>query len=81
MDLATLLGSYAFPVVACIAMGWYVKDSSEKNRLATQELNKQHTQEMLAFKDEIKTALNNNTIALNKLCERLEEGGKNNENV
>lgn len=81
MDLATLLGSYAFPVVACIAMAWYVKDSSEKNRLATQELNKQHTQEMLAFKDEIKTALNNNTIALNKLCERLEEGGKNNENV
>lgn len=81
MDLTTLLGSYAFPVVACIAMAWYVKDSSEKNRLATQELNKQHTQEMLAFKDEIKTALNNNTIALNKLCERLEEGGKNNENV
>lgn len=81
MDLATLLGSYAFPVVACIAMAWYVKDSSEKNRLATQELNKQHTQEMLAFKDEIKTALNNNTMALNKLCERLEEGGKNNENV
>lgn len=79
MDLATLLGSYAFPVVACIAMAWYVKDSSEKNRLATQELNKQHTQEMLAFKDEIKTALNNNTIALNKLCERLEEGGKENE--
>lgn len=30
MDLATLLGSYAFPVVACIAMAWYVKDSSEK---------------------------------------------------
>ncbi len=79
MDLATLLGSYAFPVVACIAMAWYVKDSSEKNRLATQELNKQHTQEMLAFKDEIKTALNNNTIALNKLCERLGEGGKENE--
>lgn len=79
MDLATLLGSYAFPIVACIAMAWYVKDSSEKNRLATQELNKQHTNEMLAFKDEIKTALNNNTIALNRLCERLGEGGKENE--
>lgn len=71
MDIATLLGSYAFPVVACIAMAWYVKDSSDKNRETTKQLNEHHTTEMLAFKDEIKEALNNNTLALNKLCEKL----------
>lgn len=78
MDIATLIGSYAFPIVACIAMAWYVKDTSDKNREETKELNKQHSEEMLSFKDEIKTALNNNTVALTKLCERLggDENGK-----
>ena len=77
MDIATLLGSYAFPVVACIVMAIYVKEITENNREDTNALNEQHTKEMNAFKDEIKEALNNNTIALTKLCERLErEEGK-----
>lgn len=77
MDIATLLGSYAFPVVACIVMAIYVKDITQNNREDTKTLNAQHTQEMNAFKDEIKEALNNNTIALTKLCERLDrEEGK-----
>ena len=65
-------GSYAFPIVACIFMAVYVKDMSKSNRDDTKALNEQHTKEMNAFKDEIKEALNNNTIALTKLCERLE---------
>ena len=32
---------------------------------------------MLEFKEDIKEALNNNTIALNKLCEKLEKVGDN----
>lgn len=65
-------GSYAFPIVACIFMAVYVKDMSKSNREDTKALNEQHTKEMNAFKDEIKEALNNNTIALTRLCERLE---------
>lgn len=77
MDIATLLGSYAFPVVACIVMAIYVKEITQNNREDTRALNEQHTKEMNAFKDEIKEALNNNTIALTKLCERLDrEEGK-----
>lgn len=77
MDWATIIGSYAFPIVACIAMAWYCKDTSDKNREDTKELNRQHSEEMMAFKDEIKVALNNNTLALTKLCEKLdrEESG------
>lgn len=65
-------GSYAFPIVACIFMAYYVKDMSKANREDTKVLNEQHTKEMNAFKDEVKEALNNNTIALTRLCERLD---------
>ena len=53
-------------------MAIYVKDITEKNREDTLNLNKMHTEEMFAFKNEIKEALNNNTMALNRLCEKLE---------
>lgn len=80
MDVLTLLGSYCFPIVACVFMAIYVKWITKTSRDDTKELNAQHSKEMGEFKDEIKEALNNNTIALTKLCERLEfneKGGKN----
>lgn len=72
MDFYQLLGSYCFPIVACIVMAWYVKHMTDSNREDTKELNRQHTEEMTSFRDEIKTALNNNTLALNRLCDKLE---------
>ena len=72
MDLAGLLGSYAFPVVACICMALYVKEITNNNREDIKTLNDQHNKEMSDFKDQITEALNNNTIALTKLCEKLD---------
>lgn len=72
-DIMSLLGNYAFPIVACIAMAWYSKDVSDKSRQDVMDLNEKHTQEMMAFKDEIKEALNNNTKALEKLCDKLDK--------
>lgn len=72
MDILSLIGNVAFPIVACVAMGWYVKDTTDKQREDTINLNREHTQEMMLFKDEIKEALNNNTRALEKLCDKLE---------
>ena len=61
-------------------MAYYVKDMSKTNREDTKALNEQHTKEMNAFKDEVKEALNNNTIALTRLCERLDrEEARSNE--
>lgn len=60
-----------FPIVCCLLMGYYVKYITDKQREDTKELNAQHTKEMLEFKDEIKDALNNNTLALNRLCDKL----------
>lgn len=75
-----LIGSLGFPIVACIVMALYVKEQTKNNREDVKELNAQHSKEMDTFKDEIKEALNNNTIALTKLCEKLErEEARNNE--
>ena len=71
MDIATLLGSYAFPVVACLGMAWYVKYITDKNSQETSKLNEQHTKIMLAYKDEIKDAINNNTLAMERLCNTM----------
>lgn len=73
MDIATLIGSYAFPIVACLGMAWYVKYITDKNSKETSELNEQHTTIMLAYKDEIKDAINNNTLAMQRLCDNLEK--------
>ena len=80
MDYIQLISSLGFPIVSCICMAVYVKDTTKMNREDTKALNEQHSKEMLAFKDEIKEALNNNTIALTKLCEKLDgKEGKINE--
>lgn len=68
-----LIGTLGFPIIACISMAIYVKEQTKNNREDVKELNAQHSKEMLEFKEEIKTALNNNTIALTKLCEKLDE--------
>ena len=54
-----------FPIVCCVAMAWYVKYSTDKNREDVTRLNDQHKQEM----NEVTQAINNNTIALTKLCD------------
>lgn len=67
-----IISTLGFPIVACVYMALYVKEQTKQNREDVKELNLQHSEEMSSFKDEIKEALNNNTIALTKLCEKLE---------
>lgn len=73
-NIASIIATIGFPIVACIAMAIYVKYITDQQRQETKELNANHTAEMLAFKDEMKEALNNNTLALQKLCDRLDKG-------
>lgn len=75
-SIASIIASIGFPIVACIAMGLYVKYITDLQRQETKELNEQHTTEMMAFKDEMTAALNNNTLALQKLCDRLDREDK-----
>lgn len=74
MDWMQLMGTLGFPIVACICMALYVKEESKENREDIKLINEQHNKEMTEFKDQFVQALNNNTIALTKLCEKLERG-------
>jgi hypothetical protein len=53
-------------------MGWYVKYITDKNMEETSTLNAQHTKIMLAYKDELKDAINNNTLVMQRLCDTME---------
>lgn len=71
MDTASILqiiSTVGFPIVACGGMAWYVKYTTDKEREERIKMNEQHKQEMT----EVTTALNNNTLALQKLCDKLD---------
>ena len=57
-DLTTLIGTVGFPIVAYGAMFWYMVKQ-----------NQSHKEEM----DKLSQALNNNTIALQKLTDKFDE--------
>lgn len=70
MDIQSILQAVTtvgFPIVCCGAMMWYVKYSTDQNRDEVSKLNEQHRQEMT----EVTQAINNNTMALQKLCDLM----------
>lgn len=71
MDIGTvtqLISTMGFPIVMCGAMAYYVKYSTDKHRDEVNNLNAQHKDEMT----QVTQAINNNTIALQKLCDKME---------
>lgn len=66
-DIVTIITTVGFPIVACGAMGWYVKYISDRHSAEVQQLNEQHKEEM----EQVTEALNNNTLALQKLCDKI----------
>ena len=65
-----LIGSVGFPIACCVAMGYYVHEETDKQREQISEIEKRHSDEM----GSITEALNNNTLALQKLTDRLDMG-------
>lgn len=63
------VSTFGFPIVMCGTMAYYVKYITDKHREEVSKLNEQHKQEML----DIVKAVDNNTIALTKLCEKLDK--------
>lgn len=70
--IVQIVQSVGFPIAMCIAMGAYVKYTEDKSREERVEMQTQHAEEM----DSVKTALNNNTLALQELVEKLNKGGE-----
>lgn len=75
MDVQGLLQAITtvgFPIVCCGAMMWYVRYITDRNRDDIEKLNQQHKEEM----ESITMALNNNTLALQKLTDLIEYSEK-----
>jgi hypothetical protein len=71
MDLTSiteLISTVGFPIVCFLLCGWYVKYREDRNDEKIDKLNSQHDTESKQMTD----ALNNNTLALQKLVDRLD---------
>lgn len=66
-DILTAVTTVGFPIVCCGAMMYYVKYTTDKHREEIKTLNTQHKDEM----KEVTNAVNNNTLALQKLCDKM----------
>lgn len=66
-DILTAVTTVGFPIVCCGAMMYYVKYTTDKHREEIETLNTQHKDEM----KEVTNAVNNNTLALQKLCAKM----------
>lgn len=64
----TILGNYAFPIVACCTMAFFVKYMYDQTNGRIDTLNKQHKNEV----DNLSELIKNNTIALNKMNTLIE---------
>ena len=66
--IIVLIQSVGFPIVMCGLMAWYVKYITDKNREENAEEREAHKQEM----KQVITAINNNTIVIEKVIAKLD---------
>ncbi len=66
--IVAIISSVGFPIVGCIGLGWYVKYQTDNNNKEVSEMRREHQEEIAKVTD----ALNNNTLALQKLCDRID---------
>lgn len=72
-QIFSVIGQYAFPIVACVVMGWYVKYIQDNYRKDISDISIRHKDEM----EKVTAALNNNTMAIQRLTDFIEkEDGK-----
>ena len=65
--VASLISSVGFPIVIALLMAWYIKYINDKHSEETRLLNEAHKAEM----SDTVQAINNNTLAVQKLVDTL----------
>ena len=71
MDWMQLIGTLGFPIIASVALAFYVKYIVDSYRQEVKDLRKEHQEEISKITD----ALNNNTKAITKLTFKLDKEG------
>ena len=69
-DILSAITTVGFPIVMCLAMCYYILKVNDQHTKDMLSLNEKHQQEI----SDITTAINNNTIAIQKLCDKLDLG-------
>lgn len=67
--LISLITSVGFPIVACLGCGWYVKYVTDNYRQEVKEMRQEHAEEV----GKMTEALTNNTLAIQRLTDKLEK--------
>ena len=65
--ISDVISTVGFPIVCFLMCGWYVKYREDKNDEKLDKLNTMHDDES----KQMVAALNNNTLALQKLTDKL----------
>lgn len=65
--IVSIISSVGFPIVACLGLGWYVKYQTDMNTKQVENMRLEHKEEV----NKMTEALNNNTLALQKLIDKL----------
>ncbi len=68
-EIVSVISAVGFPIVAAVACGMFVKWQYEQNAKAMEEVRKEHKEEVSKMTE----ALNNNTLALQKLIDKLKK--------
>jgi hypothetical protein len=68
-SIVQIISAVGFPIVAAIGCGYFVKWQYEQNQKQVDEMRKEHKEETAKMTE----ALNNNTLALQKLIDKLDK--------
>lgn len=64
-----VITSLGFPIFACLVMGYFIKQQIDQYRSDIKDLQREHKEEIT----KVTEALNNNTIALQKLVDKIDD--------
>lgn len=67
-DIVSVISAVGFPIVAAVACGMFIKWQYTENQKQISEMRQEHKEEVSKMTE----ALNNNTLALQKLIDKLE---------
>lgn len=68
MDWIELISNVGFPIVLCGVMAFFIKYLIDKYTTIITNLNEEHKKEV----NELKTAIENNTLIITKFIEKME---------
>jgi hypothetical protein len=68
-DIMTMISTLGFPIVACIALGWFCKYMIDENNENIDRMFQMYDK----ANEQNRTAIQDVTAAVNRLCDKLDE--------